>query len=354
MKILITGGAGFVGSNLAKLFKESEKTTEVVVFDNLKRRGSEINLPEFKKRGIRFVHGDIRQSSDLEDITDTFDLLIEASAEPSVLAGLNSRPNYLLQTNLEGTLNCAEYARKKAGALLFLSTSRVYSIAPLRELKLQETSSRFELAKEQVHPGVSSLGISEEFPVHLPRSLYGATKLASEMILQEYAFTYKYPILINRCGVIAGPGQFGKVDQGVFTLWAMHHVMNKSLKYTGFGGAGKQVRDLIHPKDLFHLIQKQIKNLSMWNAESYNVGGGREISVSMKELTELCHKASGKRVEIHSQPESAMVDIPLYLTDHSKATRAFDWNPKITAEQIITEITLWVISNQKELEQLLF
>src|SRR5690606_7583876 len=151
-------------------------------------------------------------------------------------AGLDGAPSYLVQTNLGGTLNCLEWARRQGAAVVFLSTSRVYSIAPLREVGLRETETRFEIAESQALPGVSAAGVAEDFPTHLPRSLYGATKLASEMMVQEYAEAYGVPAVINRCGVIAGPGQFGKVDQGVFTLWVANHYFGKPLRYTGFGG----------------------------------------------------------------------------------------------------------------------
>lgn len=232
MKILITGGAGFVGANFAVSFKKEDPAMTVVAVDNLKRRGSEFNLALFKQVGVEFIHADIRHDSDLEDIPGNFDIFIEASAEPSVLAGVNGSPHYLLQTNLGGTLNCLEFARKRAKIFVFLSTSRVYSLAPLKEIKLLETPSRFAAAAVQSHPGISQSGISESFPTHLPRSLYGATKLASELIVQEYVHNYGLQAVINRCGVIAGPGQFGKVDQGVFTLWVAHHFFKQPLQYT--------------------------------------------------------------------------------------------------------------------------
>jgi len=215
MRILITGGAGFVGSNLAVSFKREHPSATVLAVDNLKRRGSEFNVTLFKRLGVEFIHADVRQESDLEELPGNFDFFVEASAEPSVLAGLAGSPRYLLQTNLAGTLNCLEFARRRAKIFLFLSTSRVYSLAPLNDIKLLETPSRFEIAEDRPGQGVSRRGISEAFPTHLPRSLYGATKLASEIVVQEYAHAYGLQTIINRCGVIAGPGQFGKVDQGV-------------------------------------------------------------------------------------------------------------------------------------------
>ena len=173
IRVLVTGGAGFVGSNLAVAFRD--RGDAVTALDNLHRRGSELNLPRFRERGIEFRRGDVRNPADLDGLDGAFDVFIEASAEPSVHAGLDGSPDYLLGTHLTGTLHCLEFARKRAGVFVFLSTSRVYSIAPLRALPLVETDTRF----------VCDTAIDESFPTHLPRSLYGASKLASELIIQE-------------------------------------------------------------------------------------------------------------------------------------------------------------------------
>ena len=164
MKILITGGAGFVGSNLAIEFKKSNKDIDVTVIDNLKRRGSELNLPRLKQNNIEFFHGDIRNKEDFE-AAGKADVLIECSAEPSVMAGYNSSPDYLLNTNLLGTINCLEYTRKCGADIIFLSTSRVYPVKTINNLNFIEKPTRFELSKNQDVPGVSLKGFSEDFPL---------------------------------------------------------------------------------------------------------------------------------------------------------------------------------------------
>jgi CDP-paratose 2-epimerase len=352
VKILITGGAGFVGSSLACAFATSERSVEITVLDNLRRRGSELNLAKFKNLGITFIHGDIRSPKDLADIPGTFDVFIEASAEPSVLAGLEGSPNYVLDTNLTGTLNCLEFARSRAGLFIFLSTSRVYSIEPLRKLRLKEEAKRLEIMPEQDYVGVTANGISEEFPTHLCRSFYGASKLASEFIIQEYSNAFGLRAAINRCGVLAGPGQFGKVDQGVFTLWVANHFFEKPLRYTGFGGTGKQVRDLLHPRDLFELIRKQIEAAERLRAEPTNIGGGLGASVSLTELTELCREATGNIVAIEQDRTSSPVDIPWYVSDSEKARKDFDWQPTTGVKQIVMEIADWLRQNEATLRPL--
>jgi CDP-paratose 2-epimerase len=352
MNILLTGGAGFVGSNLAKAFRKDHPNAKIVCLDNLKRRGSEFNLATFKNLKIDFVHGDVRNASDLESLDADFDIMIEASAEPSVLAGLNGSPHYLLDTNLAGTLNCLTFARTRVQKIIFLSTSRVYSIEPLKQIQLIEKSTRLEISSDQKIPGVSQKGISETFPVHLPRSLYGATKLASEYMIQEYVYAFNMKAIINRCGVLAGPGQFGKTDQGVFTLWIAHHYFKKKLQYTGFGGTGKQVRDLLHPLDLYDLIQKQIPLVEKYNGGVFNVGGGQPNSISLQEFTQICEKITGNSIQIDSNPSTSTVDIPTFVTDSSVAHQVFTWKPKHSVENIVDDTYQWICENEHMLKPL--
>lgn len=350
--VLVTGGAGFVGASLAASYRETYPEARVVALDNLRRRGSELNLARFRRLGIEFAHGDVRSAHDLEAVEGTFDLVIDASAEPSVLAGLSSiggGPHYVLETNLGGTLTCLELARRRAGAFVFLSTSRVYSIAPLKQLRLREEASRFEMEAEQPWPGATARGIAEEFPTHLPRSLYGASKLAAELIVQEYADTYGLRAVIDRCGVIAGPGQFGKVDQGVFTLWVAAHVFGKPLQYKGFGGTGRQVRDLLHPRDLFDLLERQVPATEPGEAGVYNVGGGREVSTSLAELTALCREITGREVPVGGNPETSPVDIPLFVTDASRVRERFGWAPRVGVRELFEDIHAWLLENRAEL-----
>ncbi len=352
MRILITGGAGFVGSSLASLFLRQTPKNEFVVLDNLRRRGSELNLARLRDLGARFYHGDIRCISDLSDLPGVFDLLIEASAEPSVHAGQDGSPDYVLQSNLVGTLNCLEYARKNVDALIFMSTSRVYSIGPLRAIKLVESDTRFEIAPDQTLPGIGHDGISEEFPNHLHRSFYGATKLCSEMILQEYVASYGLRAVTNRCSVITGPGQFGKVDQGVFGMWVAAHCFDRPLTYTGFGGTGKQVRDLLHPRDLFELINLQLEKLDECAGASFNVGGGTSNSTSLLEFTDLCREATGCRVPVSQDEHTQNVDVPLYITDCAKVSATFGWHIKTGLREIVEETSQWVRDNDPLLREL--
>lgn len=350
MRILIAGGAGFIGSNLAFLFKEAHPTALVVVFDNLRRRGGEFNLPLFRERGIDFVHGDIRYPADIAALEGQFDVLVEASAEPSVLAGLDdSGPGYVFDTNLTGALNCLEFARKRAGCFVFLSTSRVYAMEPLRALKLEEQEERFELAPEQSVPGASTQGIAEGFPTDGARSFYGTSKLAAELLVQEYAHAYNFPAVINRCSLAAGPGQWGKTDQGVLTFWIARHYFGLPLRYIGFGGSGKQVRDMMHPRDLFALLQLQIEGIKSGCPSAYNVGGGLDHSVSLRQWTQLSQMATGREVPVTGEPNTSPVDVPYYTSDSSRVSAEFSWKPNFTPQDIAKDIAQWLVANEAAL-----
>ena len=235
--VLISGGSGFIGCRLAERLARDRPGSSVVALDNLTRRGSELNLRRLAEAGVAFVHGDIRCPEDLADARLEAQTIIDCSAEPSVLASYRS-PQRVIQNNLVGTSNLLECARAWQSAFVFISTSRVFPIAALSRLTLEETESRFALASEQSVSGVSRHGVAESFPLAGHRSLYGATKLAGELLVEEYGEAFGLPWVVNRCGVVAGPGQMARSDQGVFSLWAAAHVLERDLKYIGFAVAG--------------------------------------------------------------------------------------------------------------------
>jgi CDP-paratose 2-epimerase len=352
LKILITGGAGFVGSSLAINLKKNYPQYQIYCLDNLKRRGSELNLSRFIDFGINFIHGDIRNKEDFDSIPKV-DFVIEASAEPSVLAGLEGTPDYLINTNLVGTINCLNFAKKSNAKFIFLSTSRVYPIKTIEKLNYKESDTRFELTDNQAVVGASSKGIAEDFPLNGARSLYGATKLASELLIQEYQEFYGLETVINRCGVITGPWQMGKADQGVMVLWVAKHFYQQQLAYIGYGGTGKQTRDMLHVLDLYRLIDFQMHNFKIVNGEILNAGGGVEISASLKELTSICQKITGKSIPINPITEGRSADIPIFITDNTKITALTGWKPSLSIEKIVADIHQWLQENEEKLSYIL-
>ncbi len=345
MKILITGICGFVGSRLAIAIRERVDGAQIFGIDNLLRPGAEGNRSVLASRGIVFSHGDLRMRSDVE-VIPACDWVIDAAANPSVLAGVDGRssPRQLGEHNLTGTLNVLEYCREKKAGLVLLSSSRVYSVRDLAELPVSECRRSFVLDTTKPLPGgVSENGIAESFPVRQPISLYGATKLSSEIMAIEYGSTFNFPVWIDRCGVLAGAGQFGTAEQGIFSYWLHAHAARVRLRYIGFGGRGYQVRDAFHPEDLADLVLAQMRRNPPQDA-IYNVGGGALNAMSLAQLTEWCDARFGKHVPA-SDLQPRPYDIPWIIMNSATVAREFGWAPKRSLSSILDEIAIHVQQN---------
>jgi CDP-paratose 2-epimerase len=361
--ILITGGAGFVGSNLCLALRAAFPGASITALDNLYRNGSQFNLPRLAAAGVRFHRGDVRDPATFPG--EPFDLMVECSAEPSVLAGRDGSPDYLFHTNLVGAYNCLEACRRHGAGMIFLSTSRIYPVARLEAHPWREEETRFTW-QDTGTPGLSSRGVREDLPLDGARSLYGFTKLAAEQLIEEYRDAFGLKAVVNRCGVIAGPWQFGKVDQGVVALWVMAHHFKRKLTYIGYGGTGKQVRDLLHVHDLCDLIIHQVRHFDHWDGWLGNVAGGLPCSASLLELTGLCQEITGNTIDIASVPENRPSDLRLFLGDCAKlrAKLARPNNqqeptnlkpssfPNRTVTDIVAETHTWVRHHQDDLKNL--
>ena len=352
-RILVTGGAGFIGSAVALAIQKKHPDSSVIALDNLHRRGSELNLPRLRDAGVRFVHGDVRDVNDLLSLPEEPELIVECSAEPSVLAGYCGSPQYLVASNLFGCFNCLELARRCSSDFIFISTSRVYPIALLNQLRYTEQESRFVLTAKQVLPGVSAAGISEDFPLDGARSLYGMTKLGAELMVEEYSDAYGINSIIDRCGLITGPWQMGKSDQGLVVLWLAAHYFGRPLSYIGYGGKGKQVRDFLDVDDFCDLVLRQVEQFSLYKGSRFNVGGGVSGSVSLLELTALCSEVTGRTVPIGSEPATRKADVPIYITDSRRVSAVEGWTPKRDARSTLRDILDWIQTHERELRPLL-
>ncbi|WP_321477227.1 NAD-dependent epimerase/dehydratase family protein [uncultured Paludibaculum sp.] len=341
MRILITGVCGFVGSALARSLLARAEGLRIVGIDNLMRAGAETNRQSLKALGVEFVHGDIRSASDVAALP-AVDWVIDAAANPSVLAGVagGGSSRQLFEHNLASLGNILEYAKLHAAGVLLLSSSRVYSIPLLAGLPLRVEDGGFVLDDTQpCPPGVSAAGINVTFSTTAPISLYGATKLASEVMALEYGAAFDFPVWITRCGVLAGAGQFGTPDQGIFAYWVNAHLRRRPLRYIGFEGLGRQVRDAFHPADLAALLLAQMRSSRRDGERIYTAGGGPQNAWSLARLNQWCDVRFGPHMPApDARPRP--YDIPWVVMDNQAVARDFAWQPKLNLETIVEEIAV--------------
>ena len=315
MKILVTGGCGFVGTNLCLSLKK--KRHSVFSLDNLSRKGSNYNLNLLRKKKIKNYKIEISNFKKIK-ILPKFDLIIDCCAEAAVEIS-KKYTDKVFNTNLVGTYNILKKARRDKSKIIFLSSSRVYPIDMLNKLVSNKTIKNKIYIKKKINENTNVIGT---------KSIYGFTKLSSEMLIEEFSYLYKIKYIINRCGVISGPLQFGKQDQGFVSLWVWKHLNNLKLNYIGYGGYGNQLRDVLHIDDLCRLINLQIKKLSKNNNLTFTVGGSNYSQVSLKELTKICQKITKNKIKIGKIAKTSNYDIPYYITDNSKVSRIYGWQIK--------------------------
>lgn len=349
--VLVTGGAGFVGSHVILRLRETLPEARITALDNLRRRGSEFNIPRLAEAGVHFRHGDVRNPVDLEAVGAP-DLILECSAEPSATAGYGASPDYVISSNLTGCYHCLELARRHEADFLFISTSRVYPYRKLNELAFRETATRFELT-EQTVDGASESGVSESFSLEGPRSLYGMTKRAAELMVEEYGDAYGIRFIINRCGLLTGPWQMARSDQGVVALWLAAHRFNKPLKYVGFNAEGKQVRDFLHVQDFCDLLVEQLTHFERYEGSAFNVGGGAEFSFSLKELTEVCRSVTGQDVTIGTEHGNRPADVRIYISDSRRVSAISGWAPKRNLQTTVAHMDEWMTAHRNTLRPVL-
>jgi CDP-paratose 2-epimerase len=360
MHVLITGGCGFVGSCLAKFFlsqNDDRQITsrishpgklrfpepyQVTLVDNLMRPGSQTNQAPLESLGAHVLIGDLRDRAWVETLPQC-DWVIDCAANPSVLAGLEnsnhsqSASQLLVDHNLGGTVQLLEYCKRHSAGMVLVSSSRVYSIDQLNRIPYRLTDSRLAIDWDQLESsckieGLSRKGITEGFSIEPPLSLYGTTKLASEWLAKEYSRAFGFRLWINRCGILAGAGQFGKADQGIIAYWMHRYLYRHGLCFIGLQGTGAQVRDCMHPDDLARLIQMQIHSHPSDKPTTVNVSGGLDSAFSLLELHRWCEQRWGQKlseprpnVERVEQPRP--YDAPWIVLDSGLAQKTWDWTP---------------------------
>lgn len=336
---LITGGAGFIGAHLSQAIQARYPRTEVVAVDNLSARGSLYNAERLQKAGIRLIEGDVRDESLLDRLPSP-DFVVLCAADPSVRSGYGSSPVGSFGTSALGTCTALELASRTRARVILLSSSRVYSLRSLQALPLAVSPNRFSLVEADLPDGISGHGITTSFSTDGPRTFYGTAKLASEMLVAEYAEAQGVPAIINRCGVVAGPWQFGGEEQGFVAHWVLRHLRDEGLAYQGFGGRGLQVRDVLHVQDLCDLILAQVERFDEIAGSTWNVGGGPGTSTSLAELTQTCVAQCGP-TRILSKPETGLFDVPYYVSDIRPLASRFGWRPSRTIREIVSDIATW-------------
>ena len=336
MKILITGGCGFVGSNLCLSLKQ--KNYKITSLDNLSRKGSLYNLSLLKKKKIRNLKIDIQNFKKISKLPK-YDLIIDCCAEAAVEISKN-QIDRVINTNLIGTINILKKVKKNKSKIIFLSSSRINPIDEINKVLNKKVLNKKILLNRSFNENSSIFG---------PKTIYGVTKLASEMFIEEFSYAFKIKYIINRCAVISGPLQFGKQDQGFVSLWIWSHLMKKKLSYIGYNGLGNQVRDILHIHDLCELVDLQIKKINSINNTLFTVGGSKKNSISLKELTKVCEKISGNRLNISKIKKTSIYDIPYFITDNSLVKKTYNWAPKKNIYDVVKDTYIWISKNKKEL-----
>ena len=336
MKILVTGGCGFVGSNICLNLKKKYK--KIYSLDNLSRNSSKLNFKLLRANKIKNYNFDIFNKEKLSKL-QKFDLIIDCCAEAAVEVSRKD-VDKVFNTNLVGTFNLLNKAKKDKSKIIFISSSRVNSINEINKIiKNKDLKKKIKPKKK----------INENFDTLKPKSLYGFTKFASELLIEEFSYAFGLKYLINRCGVISGPMQFGKQDQGFVSLWVWRHIINKNLKYIGFGGNGHQLRDVLHINDLTDLINLQIKNFNKIYNKKICVGGSKKSYVSLKELTKICQKITGNKIKFSKITNTSIYDIPYFITDNNLVKKIYNWEPKKNIIDIVKDNYKWLQENKTNL-----
>ncbi len=330
---MITGGCGFIGSNIAIFLKNKINKLTIHSLDNLSRNSSKINLDRLRKNKIKNFNINISNKSKINSLIK-YDFIIDCCAEAAVEAS-KLETERVFFTNLVGTFNILEKAKKDKSKIIFLSTSRVYSIKEILSKAKNINKKKYNFK------------INENFSKKSPISLYGFTKLSSEKLIEEYAFSNNIKFIINRFGVVSGPWQFGKQDQGFVSLWLWRFINKKKLNYIGFGGLGNQVRDVIHVHDVSELILQQIKKIKKINNKIFNVGGGLKNTISLKELTAKSRKITNNNVNVGRIKKTSNYDIPYYVTDNKKIYSFYQWRVKRDIDTIIKETFEVLVKHKK-------
>jgi len=338
-KVLITGGAGFIGSNLAEHWLS--KGSWVTVFDNLSRPGGgakkniEYLLSKYQGNpNFEFVQGDVRDLAQLRKVMNDVDVVFHVAAQTAMTTSIED-PVEDFETNARGTFNVLEAARESDSnpVIIYTSTNKVYGDLTRKPVKLVEKEKRWDFADEEYFEGVD-----EDYPLDF-EGPYGCSKGIGDAYCLDYARTFGLKTVVFRMSGIYGMGQHPTEDQG-WVAWFIRRAMEK--KPITIYGDGKQVRDILFITDLLEAFDKAVENIEHTRGQAYNIGGGRENSISILELLEFLEKDLGiKPSEVNFGPWR-LADQKVYISNTRKAKREFGWEPKVSREEGIKRLYEWM------------
>ena len=347
MKVLITGGCGFIGYNLSRFLYD--RGFKVIAMDNFVRRGSEWNRKFLEKNtNVKIVHGDCRHNEDFPQ--EKIDLIINTSAEPSATEGYKN-PIFDITNNTGSVFLVLEKCRKENIPLIQFSTNKVYCGEKVNALPTKEYNTRFDFDYKKC--GDDFEGINEEFGIDGgDHSIYGLSKVMGDLAIQEYSKAFKFNSICNRFSCLCGTNQWGKVIHGWVSWFPTAFLFNIPITYYGF--KGKQIRDILYIDDINKLILTEIENIEKYYGEVFNVGGGKENTMSLIEAVNTMKRLTKTKVKVR-YGEQRNADQKVYVSDIRKVSKEFNWRPRTTPTQALTKINTWVRNNKdiiKEVNQL--
>lgn len=337
--VLITGGAGFVGSHLAEYYLKEGKG--VTILDNLSRAGVDYNLEHLRRNHpqVRFVKADVRDFNAVKKAVKGSDLIHHCASQVAVTTSI-AKPLEDFEVNALGTINLLEAMRQVAdnAVLIFASTNKVYG-ENVNDIPLKELDTRYDFADPRY-----AKGIPEDFPIDaVGHSPYGVSKLAADQYVRDYYATYGLETITFRMSCVCGTRQFGTEDQG----WLAHFVISATLgRPLTIYGDGKQVRDVLCVNDLIKAFDMASNNAPRTKGQAYNVGGGKANTISLLELIDQLEKLLGRKIRC-SFDEWRPADQKVYYSDITKAKRDFGWEPEISKKEGIKRILGWVKENER-------
>lgn len=332
MKILVTGGVGFLGTNIC--LEAISRGYEVIAFDSLIRKGVEENIPILEKKGVRIFRGDVRNWEDLAHCRDQYgkpDAIIHLAANPMIPWSIQF-PEYDFQTNAVGTFAVLEMSRrmKEPIPVIYASSNKVYTDV-INELEKKETETRWEWVSNennQFQRGIDEMLVIDGFGY--ARSPYGVSKLTGDLYCQEYYKTYGVPTVSNRMSCIYGYYQKGVCEQG----WVSHFVsqITKGEGKLDIFGNGKQVRDLLFGTDCAKLYLDELENIDKVKGKAYNIGGGIENTMSLLETIAYIEELSGKKA-MFTYFDKRHGDQDIWISDITKIKEDLGWKPTISPKE---------------------